>query len=61
MTSGYIRYRSKYKHQLAEGYKTTIRIKPSHDMRTEFINLDTQGNMTIKKGYAWHGVATSIV
>lgn len=55
MTRGYIRYRSDYKYQLAEGYKIKIKITPPLDIPTEFIDLDAQGNLTIKKGYAWDG------
>ncbi len=54
-TRGYIRYRSDYKYQLAEGYEMTISIKPKSDIKTEFIDLDTDGKLTVKKGYAWDG------
>ncbi len=54
-TKGYIRYRSDYKYQLAEGYDISISIKPKSDIKTEFINLDSEGNLTVKKGYAWDG------
>ena len=54
-TKGYIRYRSDYKYQLAEGYVSNISIKPKSDIKTEFISLDTEGNLTVKKGYAWDG------
>jgi hypothetical protein len=55
MTKGYIRYKSDYKYQLAEGYEIPISIKPSHDITTDFIALDIQGNLVVKKGYAWDG------
>ncbi len=54
-TRGYIRYRSDYKYQLAEGYAVSISIKPKSDIQTEFIDLDTTGNLTVKMGYAWDG------
>jgi len=54
-TKGYIRYRSDYKYQLAEGYVISISIKPKSDIKTEFIDLDTNGNLKVKKGYAWDG------
>jgi len=54
-TEGYIRYRSDYKYQLAEGYKINISIKPKSNIKTEFIGLDTDGNLTVKIGYAWDG------
>jgi hypothetical protein len=54
-TKGYIRYRSDYKYQLAEEYKISISIKPKSNIETEFIDLDTDGNLTVKNGYAWDG------
>jgi len=54
-TKGYIRYRSDYKYQLAEGYVVNISINPKSDIKTEFIDLDTDGKLTVKKGYAWDG------
>ena len=54
-TKGYIRYRSDYKYQLAEGYAISISIKPKSDIKTEFIDLDTDGKLAVKKGYAWDG------
>ena len=54
-TKGYIRYRSDYKYQLAEGYKISISIKPKSNIETEFIDLDTDGDLTVKNGYAWDG------
>ena len=55
MTKGYIRYKSDYKYQLAESYEISISIQPSHNITTDFITLDTQGNLVVKKGYAWDG------
>ncbi len=54
-TKGYIKYKSDYKYQLAAGYEIRISIKPKSDIKTEFINLSTEGNLTVKKGYAWDG------
>jgi len=54
-TKGYIRYRSDYKYQLAEGYVVNISINPKSDIKTEFIDLDPDGKLTVKKGYAWDG------
>ena len=52
MSKSYIRYRSGYKYQLATRYSMPITIKPKKDIKTEFINLDTKGKLTIKRGYA---------
>jgi hypothetical protein len=54
-TRNYIRYRSDYKYQLAEGYEVNIPIKPKSDIKTDFIALDVAGNLVVKKGYAWDG------
>lgn len=51
------RYRNlkNYKYQLVSDYSLTIDIKPSDNIRTRFIDLDLQGELTIKNGYAWDG------
>ncbi len=54
-TKHFIRYRSDYKYQLAEGYEIKISIKPKTDIESEFINLDTAGNLLVKRAYAWDG------
>ena len=54
-TTGLIKYRSDYKHQLAEGYEIAISILPKEKVDTEFINLSTAGVLKVKKGYAWDG------
>ena len=55
MTVGYIRYRSDYKHQLASEYKIKISIRPKEVITTDFIDLDTEGNLLVKNAYAWDG------
>lgn len=54
-TQGHILYRSDYKYQLAEEYLITTLIRPKSNVVTEFISLDIEGNLTVKKGYAWDG------
>lgn len=51
------RYRNlkHYKYQLVSDYVIAIDIKPRDNVRTSFIDLDTQGTLTIKNGYAWDG------
>lgn len=50
-----ISYKEGYKYQLKKSYITTIDIKPEKDIISDYINLTTDGQLTIKKGYAWDG------
>jgi hypothetical protein len=50
-----IEYNGGYKYQLKKTYDITIDVKPDKPIDTEFIKLDTEGNLTILKGYAWDG------
>jgi hypothetical protein len=60
-TRAYIRYRSDYKYQLAEGYEINISIRPKADIKTEFTDLDTAGKLTVKRGYAWDGPSGPVI
>ena len=61
MTRGYIRYRSEYKHQLASEYKIETPILPAEDIATDFIELDTRGELTVKNAYAWDGPSGPVI
>ena len=50
-----IKYRSGYKHQLAEDASVRTNIRPAENIRTEFIDLDTGGFLAIRNAYAWDG------
>ena len=50
-----IKYRSGYKYQLAEEYPVTISVTPQNNIKTDFIELSSEGKLVIKKGYAWDG------
>ncbi|MDO8463979.1 MAG: hypothetical protein Q7S46_01820 [Gallionella sp.] len=50
-----IEYNDGYKYQLKETYSLPIEIQPDADITTPFIRLDTRGNLTLVKGYAWDG------
>lgn len=44
-----------YKYQLTIDYTIKILITPEDNILTDFIELDTEGNLTIKAKYAWDG------
>ena len=50
-----IDYRKGYKYQLACDYETLTDIKQIFTIRTEFIDLNEAGRLTIRSGYAWDG------
>lgn len=50
-----IKFRDGYKYQLAETYSVNVGIYPSRIINTDFLNLDLDGILTMKKGYAWDG------
>lgn len=50
-----ITYKKGYKYQLAEKYETTIDITPDKNVKTDYIELTLEGELTIKKSYAWDG------
>jgi len=45
----------RWKYQLTESYGLIIGILPPDDIMTEFITLFTDGNIIIKRYYAWDG------
>ncbi len=55
MTKLYIKYRSGYKYQLAEEYQVKVSVTPKNNVKTDFIELSTEGMLVIKRGYAWDG------
>lgn len=61
MTTGYIRYRSEYKYQLASDYRIKISIQPSDDIVTDFIELTAGGALRLVSGYAWDGPSGPVV
>src|SRR3990172_10292604 len=50
-----ISYNGGYKYQLKETYTVAIDIRPETPIDTDYIILDSQGILTLKKGYAWDG------
>jgi len=50
-----IAYTGGYKYQLKEPYCVKTDVKPALYIYTEYISLDTSGNIIISEGYAWDG------
>ena len=50
-----IAYKSGYKYQLKETYTVRIPVIPPAAIHTEYISLETTGDLTLKEGYAWDG------
>ncbi len=50
-----VHYRSGYKYQLVYDYWMRLRVRPDEDISTEFISLERDGFLRIKRGYAWDG------
>jgi hypothetical protein len=50
-----IAYNGGYKYQLKDSYTVSIGIRLAVPIKTDYISLDADGSITIKKGYAWDG------
>ncbi len=50
-----IRYNGGYKYQLKQGYSLAIDILPASPISTAFVELGSDGRLTLRKGYAWDG------
>ena len=61
MTRGYIRYRGDYKYQLASEYRIKVTILPAAAIVTDFIDLDVDGELKVKNGYAWDGPSGPVI
>lgn len=52
-----IRYREGYKYQLAEDYRLRTPIKTGRLIEHEFFSLLGDGDLLIRRGYAWDGAS----
>lgn len=50
-----IRYCGGYKYQLVEEYSVEVIIRPAEPIDMDYIALNTDGLLTVKKSYAWDG------
>ena len=50
-------YKDGYKYQLCKTYTIDTAIYPKENITTFFIDLNTKGKLTIRKGYAWDGAS----
>ena len=50
-----IAYKAGYKYQVNQDYITKISITPDNSVNSDYIDLGIDGELTIKKGYAWDG------
>ncbi len=48
-------YKGGYKYQLKQAYRVQIGIRPNPPIVTEYIQLDSAGNLQLREGYAWDG------
>ena len=56
-----MKYYSGYKYQLAADEVYATELRPASRVQTPFIVLTLQGELTIKKGYAWDGASGMII
>jgi len=54
-------YKKGYKYQLFSDRMEPTKIYPFKNIVTQHIELDTDGNLTIKKGYAWDGPSGPVI
>lgn len=52
-----MKYRSRYKYQLAEDESFQTSIKPVNTIDTTRIRLGVDGVLTVREGYAWDGTS----
>ena len=56
MATAQIKYRKgNYKYQLEEEYTVKVGVIPGQDVVTAFVDLNTSGELVIKRGYGWDG------
>jgi hypothetical protein len=51
----HVSYKKGYKYQIVEEFQENIDIRPSEDIDSDYIDLTSEGRLTLKSGYAWDG------
>lgn len=46
-----------YKYQVARDYHIKVDVKPYMPIGLDHVQLDTDGNLTVRSGYAWNGAS----
>jgi hypothetical protein len=57
MTDRVVYYKSGYKYQTTRDFHVQLAIRPRTPICTEYLSLDENGLLVIKKGYAWDGAS----
>ncbi len=55
ITTDHIEYSKGLKYQLRKTYCCQVSVFPEKEVKTDWIDLNTTGKLTIRKGYAWDG------
>lgn len=55
-----IKYKEGYKYQIVEDYSVKVGVFPVEKITTEYLELNTAGVLTIRKGYAYDGASGGI-
>ena len=47
---------NRYKYSVMDDYTVQVNIHPTSDLKFEFMELSTTGQLSVKLGYAWDGI-----
>ncbi len=60
MVDDHIEYISGFKHQLNKDFHIETLIRPLYSIETPFVCIDVDGNLLVKRGFAWNGTSGPI-
>lgn len=55
-----MKYRAGYKYQLAESMGVQTDLRPASNVRARWAELDMNGQLRVREGYAWDGASWTI-